>query len=287
MPAFKAARRGFESRRVRQPTPPCDARGGSSLYPPHSVENNAVTSSPDPVSAGVVDRAVAEAGAPPSAVAPPPVGPIRAVGPIELRLCDSAAERAAIFGFRQTAWRGRSDYLFGNRRGRHPAEDEHDDAAFHFAAWLGSDVVAACRWCPSGPRGFEAEQLASLPPGALPSRETSLQISRLVVREDLRRGGVSEALLREGCRALLELTRYRGWFALAVPRLAAHYVSYGGVEVAGFEVELAARAGQRYRLVKGGMETSDAAITHSLDARPPGTTYQFTGGRGARAGASL
>ncbi|MBI1381211.1 MAG: hypothetical protein GC161_08990 [Planctomycetaceae bacterium] len=251
------------------------------------MENNAVTASPDPVSAGVVERAVPEPGPGPGVVAPPPVDPLRAVGPIDLRLCDSAADRAAIFGFRQTAWRGRSDYLFGNRRGRHPAEDEHDDDAFHFAAWLGSDVVAACRWCPSGPRGFEAEQLASLPPGALPARDTSLQISRLVVREDLRRTGVSEALLREGCRALLELTRYRGWFALAVPRLAAHYVSYGGVEVAGFEVELAARAGQRYRLVKGGMESSDVAITRSLEARPPGTIHQFTGRERPRVGAKL
>jgi predicted GNAT family N-acyltransferase len=198
-----------------------------------------------------------------------------AAGALTLEPCGGAAARGALFAFRQAAWRGRADYLLGNRAGRHPAEDEYDDGAHHFVCSLDGALVAACRWCPSGAQGFEAERLAVLPPGSLEPRDHSLQISRLVVREDLRRMQLSELLLWFACRALLAQGSYREWFALAVPRLAEHYVHFGGSAWPDFEVTLASRQGQRYRLVRGGIERSEQVLAAALRARAPGGPWEL------------
>lgn len=196
---------------------------------------------------------------------------------LEVRHASNPTELAQIFDFRQRAWRGHSDYLLGNRAGMHPAEDRHDALAFHFTAALGGELVAACRWCLPGERGFEAQELTALPSGCLEPRGAWLQISRLVVREDLRRQAVSELLLLHACLRLRALQAPARWFALAVPKLSEYYVRFGGSPLEGFEVTLEQRFGQRYRLVRGDLGSSIVAIAGLLKARGPEIPWRLEG----------
>ena len=178
--------------------------------------------------------------------------------------CLEARSRAEVFGLRQSIWATERRYLLANRAGLHPAEDPFDAEALHFACRLDGELVAACRWSPRGTLGFEAEHACALPAGTLAEPARLLQISRVVVREDLRRRQVSELLLLLCCRHLLAHTAYERWFALCAPRLAQHYVRFGAEELPGFEVQLARREGNVYRLVRGGVASSIERIGRSL-----------------------
>lgn len=191
--------------------------------------------------------------------------------PLLWRSCTDAAALHAVFGLRQRVWMGKSDYLLSNHVGRHPAEDEHDASAFHCALFDGERAVAACRWTASGPRGFEAESACALPAESVRERAELLQVSRVVVDEPLRRSLASGVLLREACRELLAHTAFRHWLALCVPRLAEHYVRFGGRELPGFEAVLQERHGNTYRVVRGTLDGSITAIDAMLVAGQPGT----------------
>lgn len=191
--------------------------------------------------------------------------------------CLERRSRAEVFGFRQSAWLAERRYLLANHAGLHPAEDPFDAEALHFACRLNGEVVAACRWSPRGALGFEAERACALPAETLAEPERLLQVSRVVVREDLRRRQVSELLLLLCCRHLLAHGTYERWFALCAPRLAQHYVRFGAQEVAGFEVQLAQRDGNVYRLVRGGLASSVERIGRSLAELGPACPWMLDG----------
>lgn len=191
--------------------------------------------------------------------------------------CLERRSRAEVFGLRQSIWAAERRYLLASHAGLHPAEDPFDADALHFACRLNGDVVAACRWSPRGTQGFEAEHACALPPGTLAEPERLLQVSRVVVREDLRRRQVSELLLLLCCRHLRAHTAYERWFALCAPRLAQHYVRFGAEELPGFEVRLAQREGNAYRLVRGGVASSIERIGRSLAELGPACPWTLGG----------
>jgi len=185
------------------------------------------------------------------------------------------AELAALYTLRQRVFRGRFDYLLANRRGMHPAEDRFDATAFHFGCDVDGELVAACRFAPAVPAAddgsgraacFEASELCAVPDELVRAPDRLLQVSRVVVRDDLRRCELSEVLLLYTCAWLARNTSYLGYFALCLPRLARFYEHFGA-EAVGEPVRIAAREGNEYRFVRGTLERSIASIHRHLSVR--------------------
>jgi hypothetical protein len=183
---------------------------------------------------------------------------------LRFRAAGDRATRALIYGLRQVEFRGRSDYLLSNRAGLHPAEDQFDESSYQFCCSVGDDVVAACRYSPPLDGAWEAGRLAPLPHFVREAPTPPLQISRVVVRSDLRRALITEVMLCLACRWLLEHTAHSWYFALCLPRLASYYEHFGAEIAAGEDVTLPARNHERYRYVHGLLERSDRVITDYL-----------------------
>ncbi|QDU67419.1 N-acyl amino acid synthase FeeM domain-containing protein [Engelhardtia mirabilis] len=188
-----------------------------------------------------------------------------ASAPLIFEARPSAARLLDIFTLRQTEYRAHSDYLLGNRAGRHPAEDDFDADAYQFCCTIGDEVVAACRYSPALDGRWEASGLCPLPAGIRDVGDSPLQISRVVVRADMRRRLITEVMLCLACRWLLEFTSHRSYFALCLPKLARYYEHFGAHAIEGGEVVLASRQGQLYHFVRGRMDTSDRVITEFLE----------------------
>jgi len=184
--------------------------------------------------------------------------------------------RQRVYDLREGVYRESSPYLLHSRAGLHPAQDEFDGRALQFGALLDGELVAACRWVPRSAGRWEAGRADELPLEWLGERlgeqlgapDELLQISRVVVRSDVRGRKVTEVLLRDACRWLLAHTEFRAYFALCLPALARFYVHFGATPLEGWEVRLAERAGNRYRLVCGTLAGSARAIDDHLSGAP-------------------
>jgi predicted GNAT family N-acyltransferase len=172
--------------------------------------------------------------------------------------------RASIYNLRQRVFKARSEYLFGSRRGMHPAEDEFDAHSFHFCCSVEEDVVAACRWSPPVDGAWEATRIAELPRTLRNEPIPPLQIGRVVVRDDLRRLQITEVMLYMACRWLTEHTSHTSYFALCVPQLARFYEHFGARVVPGQDVVLPERNNQRYEFLLGTLERSTDVIGRYL-----------------------
>lgn len=189
--------------------------------------------------------------------------------------CLEPALRERIFELRQAAFGPHGEYLLRSRPPLHPAEDAFDEGSFQFCCRAGGELVAACRFTPPLGGRWEASELAPLPSVLLEDGERRLQISRVVVREDLRGQQVTEVMLLLACRWLAAHTRFEHYFALCAPRLAAFYEHFGAESVPGPEIELASRAGNRYRWIHGHLVDSIDAIAAHLSAHPSASGWRL------------
>ncbi|MEM7305824.1 MAG: GNAT family N-acetyltransferase [Planctomycetota bacterium] len=187
---------------------------------------------------------------------------------------DAVSDRAGrerVYDLRAEVYREDSDYLLHAGNGQHPAQDRFDRDAFLFAAFTGGAPVATCRFTPPRAGRWEASEAGPVPAAVLGADRSDpaqlLQISRVVVHPDVRRLGVSEAILRDACRWLLAHTDFRSYFALCLPALAHFYEHFGAATVPGAEVRLAERGNKLYRFVHGTLAGSERVIDDYLASR--------------------
>lgn len=174
----------------------------------------------------------------------------------------------SLLDLRQTVLEERSAYLLDASRLGHPAEDEFDERSHHFACTIDEQLVAACRFTPPAGEGWEASTLCPIPTALTNEAETLLQISRVVVRRDLRNMALTEVLLGMACRWLLSNTRFDAYFALCRPPLVRHYEHFGAVLLEGQDVIVPKRGRCRYSFVRGTLTGSESAIGDFLESRP-------------------
>lgn len=171
--------------------------------------------------------------------------------------------RIEVLDLREAVYRSRSDYLLRQRPGLHPAEDGLDADSYAFSCAIGGEVVAACRYTPPRDGRWEASDLCRIP-DRIRAQGSPLQISRVVVRPDVRRLSITELMLCLACRWLLERTRFDAYFALCLPALARHYEHFGARVLPGEDVRLPQRNDALYRFVHGSLERSERVLTEYL-----------------------
>ncbi|MCK6445125.1 MAG: hypothetical protein L6Q99_01925 [Planctomycetes bacterium] len=199
------------------------------------------------------------------------------LGDLEFRVVADQDERREAFDLRARVFERCSDYLIDAHPGLHSAEDPHDAVAHQFLCRLGGEAIAAARFGPALAGRFEAEELARLPSALAEMREETFQVSRVVVREDVRKRQVSEAMLQLACRWLSEHTPIRHYFALCLPRLAQFYEHFGAEWVTREPFVVPARRGNSYVWIRGEHAHTAATIRAYLDREP--RNWDFAGCR--------
>lgn len=190
------------------------------------------------------------------------------LGDLEFRVVSDVHERAEAFDLRARVFERCSDYLIDAHPGLHSAEDPHDAVAHQFLCRLDGEAVAAARFAPALGGRFEAEELGRLPSALDEVRADAFQVSRVVVREDVRKRQVSEAMLQLACRWLADHTPVRHYFALCLPRLAQFYEHFGAEWVTREPFVVPARRGNSYVWIRGEHAHTADTIRAYLDAEP-------------------
>lgn len=177
----------------------------------------------------------------------------------------TAAERAAIFAFRESEYQHAQPYLLADGAKRHRASDVYDDRSHIFGCWAGHELVATCRFTTPLAGRFELDDLVDGWTAPPVPRHTLVETSRVVVRRDRRARGVVEVMLVLAGSSLLAETPFRFNFAVCSRPLVRLYARLGMKTCGDHELELRGRPeAKRYVVIYGDMQTSREPVMARL-----------------------
>jgi len=205
-----------------------------------------------------------------------------------------------VFRQREKAYQDGQAYLLG--RGGHPdlAGDRHDHCAYTVICELDGEVVASCRWIPATDAEYPLSELYGAEVAARHPPAASVEISRVLVRPDLRGRGLSDVLLYNSSVWLAANTGFTHYYAVCIPKLAEFYRHMGAGLLSPRGAAIPGRGAREYLAVQGTLRGSSRALAEHLCgqgwtlgappsppapavvARPEGDhTYAFTSVNGA------